>query len=260
MEYNPVAINEAMAYSFAISSGSGESNRFFVELVNTLSQSAHRAAAGRRLWCRHHQSTGCLDSRPVAGQLRPGDDRRRPGQPPRPVHRPAPAHLSAKYYAQLPLNQANSAATNPLFTASQSPATCSLRRFTRSGAATTRPRQPTSDQPDRYFFVIGSPLASGTETAPINATAIPVSGLRPPLRPRRRRRPPPSNVVPPGYCLNLQSVPVTPQPVTTKSNTMPPKITPLAVRLGHDAVLLALPAAASQSVRAAPGRHQSVDV
>ena len=40
MEYNPVAINEALAYSFAISSGSGESNRFFVELVNTLSQSA----------------------------------------------------------------------------------------------------------------------------------------------------------------------------------------------------------------------------
>ena len=79
--------------------------------------------------------------------------------------------------------------------------------------------------------MIGSPLASGTETAPINATAT-LSPAYDPLHPRRRRRPPPSNVVPPGYCLNLQSVPVAPQPVTTKSNTMPPKITPLAVGSG----------------------------
>ena len=41
MEYNPIAINEAMAYSFAINTGAtGQLNRFFVELVNTLSQSA----------------------------------------------------------------------------------------------------------------------------------------------------------------------------------------------------------------------------
>ena len=34
MEYNPIAINEVLAYSFAQHAGS--TNRFFIELVNTL--------------------------------------------------------------------------------------------------------------------------------------------------------------------------------------------------------------------------------
>ena len=35
MEYNPIAINEVLAYSF-LSSTSGQVNRFFIELVNVL--------------------------------------------------------------------------------------------------------------------------------------------------------------------------------------------------------------------------------
>ena len=54
MEYNPVAINEAIAYPvsiriFTAAGGTPTSlNRFFIELVNTLTQSASRPAAARR--------------------------------------------------------------------------------------------------------------------------------------------------------------------------------------------------------------------
>ena len=41
MEYNPVALNEVLAFSYAYYEGSSsQANRFFVELVNTLSQSS----------------------------------------------------------------------------------------------------------------------------------------------------------------------------------------------------------------------------
>ena len=44
MEYNPVALNEVLAFSYAYSQGGGsQANRFFVELVNTLTQSAFAA-------------------------------------------------------------------------------------------------------------------------------------------------------------------------------------------------------------------------
>jgi large repetitive protein len=44
MESNPVALNEVLAFSYAYSQGSGaQANRFFVELVNTLTQSAFAA-------------------------------------------------------------------------------------------------------------------------------------------------------------------------------------------------------------------------
>jgi large repetitive protein len=51
MEYNPIAINEVLAYSFqANGPGGGSSptqvNRFFVELVNTLTESAKSASVG----------------------------------------------------------------------------------------------------------------------------------------------------------------------------------------------------------------------
>ncbi len=45
MEYNPVALNEVLAFSYAYYQGVGgaQANRFFVELVNTLTQSAFAA-------------------------------------------------------------------------------------------------------------------------------------------------------------------------------------------------------------------------
>ena len=44
MEYNPVALNEVLAFSYAYYQGGGaQANRFFVELVNTLTQSSFAA-------------------------------------------------------------------------------------------------------------------------------------------------------------------------------------------------------------------------
>src|SRR5262249_26587005 len=44
MEYTPVALNEVLAFSYAYYQGGGvQANRFFVELVNTLTQSAFAA-------------------------------------------------------------------------------------------------------------------------------------------------------------------------------------------------------------------------
>ncbi len=44
MEYNPVALNEVLAFTYAYYQGSGaQANRFFVELVNTLTQSSFAA-------------------------------------------------------------------------------------------------------------------------------------------------------------------------------------------------------------------------
>ena len=43
MEYNPVALNEVLAFSYAYQGGGAQANRFFVELVNTLTQSAFAA-------------------------------------------------------------------------------------------------------------------------------------------------------------------------------------------------------------------------
>ena len=43
MEYNPVALNEVLAFSYAHQGVGSQANRFFVELVNTLTQSAFAA-------------------------------------------------------------------------------------------------------------------------------------------------------------------------------------------------------------------------
>ena len=111
-------------------------NRLFVELVNTLSQTAIGVeTAGRRLWCRHHQSTGCLDARPVAGQLRHGDDRRRPGQPARPVHRPAPAQPVRQILRPASFQPGERGRNESLFTVtSRLPATCSFSDLLGRGA------------------------------------------------------------------------------------------------------------------------------
>ena len=48
MEYNPVALNEVLAFSYAYYQGVGsQANRFFVELVNTLTQSSFAALSSQ---------------------------------------------------------------------------------------------------------------------------------------------------------------------------------------------------------------------
>ena len=266
MEYNPVAINEALAYSFAISSGSGESNRFFVELVNTLSQSALGLLPANDFGAgiTNPPDVSILDlSLANYDLVMTADD---------PVSRPDPFTgqllpiSSANYYAQLPLNQANSAATNPLFTPAltvppsgdvQLTPLYSVGAPGNPPAAADFPTSPTS-----YFFVIGSPLASGTETAPINATANlspaydPLSPTAPPATTTLERR---SSGLLPEPAVRPRGAGDAPAGYHQVKHNAAQDNAPRG-GLGHDAVLLALPAAASQSVRAAPGRHQSVDV
>jgi hypothetical protein len=236
MEYNPVAINEAMAYSFAINTGGAtQSNRFFVELVNTLSQTAigllPAGAFGAGITNPPDVSTLDLSLANYDLVLTADD----------PVSRPDPftGQLlpipTANYFAQMPLNQATTtvpANPNPLFTP---PLTVppsgdvQLTPLFSVGAPSNPPAAadfPTAPNP--YNFVIGSPLIAGTETTPITPTAT----LSPNFDPLSTTAPPtpvPANVIPPGYVANLYSVPVppaAPQLVTTKANALPPKIAP----------------------------------
>ena len=195
MEYNPVAINEALAYSFAISSGSGESNRFFVELVNTLSQSAIGLLPANDFGAgiTNPPDVSILDlslanydlvmtaddpvSRPdpFTGQLLPNLTRQ--------LLCPASAEPG-----KLGRNESvvHPGAHSPGFRRRAAHAPL-LGRGARQPARGSRlPDNP--DSPTSYFFVIGSPLASGTETAPINATAN-LSPAYDPLTPWRRQRP-----------------------------------------------------------------------
>ena len=262
MEYNPIAINEALAYSFP-----SQCHRPVEPLLRRAGQHAvpvgHRAAAGRRLRCRSITNPPDVSiARPVAGQLRHGDDRRRPGQPARPVHRPAPAHpvrqLLRPDSAQ-PGERRADAAVHPVHQLAgdvQLPPVYSVGAPANPPAAGRLPAIPTD-----YFFVIGSPLGAVTETNPPTVQRDPVR--EPTTRCLATAPPtsPPSNVVPPGYCQNLMSVPGAaadgPAGYHQVGTTMPGKITPLTPGSGSDAVLLDLPAAAGQSVRAAPARHQS---
>ena len=62
MEYNPVALNEVLAFSYAYYQGGGaQANRFFVELVNTLTQSAFAALPSQ---ARRYQPTRPEHPRP----------------------------------------------------------------------------------------------------------------------------------------------------------------------------------------------------
>ena len=113
MEYNPIAINEALAYSFQ-SATNTQTNRFYVELVNTLSQTALGLLPANDF------GTGITNPPDVStldlslanyDMVMTADD---------PVSRPDPFTgqllpiQSANYYGQLPFNQANSTAT-PMF-------------------------------------------------------------------------------------------------------------------------------------------------
>ena len=99
MEYNPVALNEVLAFSYAYYQSAGaQANRFFVELVNTLTQSSFAALppAG----CRRYEPARPQHPRPGrvpvhAGRslfrrlLGPGLHRRHAQQPPRSLPRGA---------------------------------------------------------------------------------------------------------------------------------------------------------------------------
>jgi len=234
MEYNPVAINEAMAYSFQGTSGSV--NRFFVELVNTLSRSALGVLpAGAFGGVTNPPDVSTLDmSLSNYDLVMTADD---------PVSRPDPFTgqllpiSTANYYAQLPFNQANSTAT-PMFSPSlTNPPVAGDVQLTplysvgapASPFATTdfAPNPATPPGPANYFYVIGNADPKSEATPYPTATAYLSTAYDPFTGTMGGSTTVPTGVVPPGYCPNLQSIAVAPAQVTGQPNTMPPNITPL---------------------------------
>ena len=117
---------------------------------------------------RNHQSAGCLDARPVAGQLRHGDDRRRPGQPARPVHRPAPAHPDRQLLRPASASTRQRRLRIRLF--AHCPATCSSRRCTRSGRP-NNPPQSSADFPSELLLRDRQPATKSESKRPDTPTA-----------------------------------------------------------------------------------------
>ena len=229
MEYSPVAINEAMAYTYP--TNATPVNRFFVELVNTLS----RTAAGVEIDAKtgiNVPDASTLDlSLANYDLVITADD---------PVSRPDPFTgqllpiQSANYYAQIPLNQANVALPNNLFT---NPADVQLPPVPSIGAPSNPPGAGDFSLYPNYFFVIGSPQGAVSEKNPPTVSAT-LSGAYDPLS-ATAPLPLPSNVVPPGYIQNLVSVPgpaQTAQPVTTKSGTTMPTSKITAITPGSGAM------------------------
>ena len=186
MEYNPIAINEALAYSFQ-SAANTQTNRFFVELVNTLTQTAIGVvnANGGTI---NPPDVSTLDlSLANYDMVMTADD---------PVSRPDPFTgqllpiSSANYYGQIPFNQATST-TTPLFTVAGD---VQLTPLYAIGAINNPPTDtppgtdfPTNPPyPTSYFYVIGNPPVAATETVPPPQTVTltsnydPVAAKRPP--------------------------------------------------------------------------------
>ena len=218
MEYNPIAINETLAYSFQ-STASTQTNRLFVELVNTLSQTAIGVdiAAGGTIKA---PDVSTLDlSLANYDMVMTADD---------PVSRPDPFTgqllpiQSANYYAQLPFNQGN-VTTNGLFV---TPGDVQLLPMNSVGAPKNPPQS--SDFPSGYFYVIGNTVTK-SESKPPNATAYLTTAYDPFTGTMGGSTTVPTNVVPPGYCKNLAPVaPSTFQTVPGKPIQMPLNIPPIA--------------------------------
>ena len=168
-----------------------ESNRFFVELVNTLSQTGRWGCCRQRLRCRsitNPPDVSTLDlSLANYDMVMTADD---------PVSRPDPFTgqllpiQTANYYAQIPLNQANVGRAQRQSVAPLAGDVAAPDRLPQSVRRPIRPRQATFRYPN-YFFVIGSPQGAVSEKNPANCQRDPVRSLRPAVCPRRRRRPHP---------------------------------------------------------------------
>ena len=153
MEYNPIAINEALAYSFQTSGRRPQTNRFYVELVNTLSQTAIGLLPANDF------GTGITNPPDVStldlslanyDMVMTADD---------PVSRPDPftGQLlpipTANYYGQIPFNQANSDHESAVQPGAAAPATCSSRPLYSVGAPANPPTDsagPTSRRPATF--------------------------------------------------------------------------------------------------------------
>jgi len=240
MEYNPIAINEAIAYSF-LSAASTQTNRFYVELVNTLSQSAIGLLPANDFGAGivNPPDPSILDlSLANYDLVMTADD---------PVSRPDPFTgqllpiQSANYYGQIPFNQTSST-TSPLF--SSGAGQVQLNPLTPVGAPAIVPAGGDFTLPN-YFYSIMNPNPGSAEPNGLMALATlsstydplaPASPPPPPPTPPPTPTPSPTNVVAPGYSPNLASIiisPTTQQPVAGpvvpgKNNTVPPTVPQIA--------------------------------
>ncbi len=225
MEYNPIAINETLAYSFQRAPNT-PTNRFYVELLNTLSQTAVGIdnAAGGTL---NAPDVSVLDlSLANYDMVIAGDD---------PVSRPDPFTgqllpiLTANYYGQMPFNQANTTGT-PMF----SPVLPGngdvqlLPGFALGSPASQIPAA--ADFPGGYFYVIGNPSVAGSEKQLPTTSANLSSTYDPLLVPSPTPTAAPANVVAPGYSPNLGAVaiPPTTQSIGKATNNLPQRVPQVA--------------------------------
>ena len=223
MEYNPIAINEALAYSFQTGITPPKANRFFVELVNTLSQTAIGVvnANGGTI---NAPEVSTLDlSLANYDMVIAADD---------PVSRPDPFTgqllpiQSAHYYGQMPFNQGAGSAT-PLLNPA---ADVQLTPLYALGAPSNPPADnpPGTDFPLGYFYVIGNPYVSGTENAPLTPT-VTLSQTYDPVTATPPNPPPTPTSPPPGYAPHLQPVaPPPPVPDPGQPNTLPQPVPQIA--------------------------------
>ena len=199
MEYNPIAINETLAYSFSSSTAGTQTNRFFVELVNTLSQTAIGVDIAAGGTDHEPPDVSTLDlSLANYDMVMTADD---------PVSRPDPFTgqllpiQSANYYAQLPLQPGE---RDCEWLCSSTPGDVQLLPMNSVGAPKNPPQSSDfpgrlllRDRQYRYKERVETPeRARRTSRRPTTRSPGPWGG-------QRRCH---TNVVPPGYCPNLAPV------------------------------------------------------
>ncbi len=163
MEYNPVALNEVLAFSYAYQVGS-QANRFFVELVNTLTQSAFAALpslsppdpsildlGGLQYTPGDPYSGGCWDLVFTDDTLNSRPDPYR-----------GELVLGGQFYALIPLNKDSFTASPAGATAGSSGSDVTLVPL----PASTPPTPPTNIfYPTNFFYAFGnSPANPALET------------------------------------------------------------------------------------------------
>jgi len=213
MEYNPIAINEAIAYSFQTSPGT--TNRFYVELVNTLSQTAIGLLPANAFGptITNPPDVSMLDlSLANYDLVMTADD---------PVSRPDPFTgqllpiASANYFGQIPFNQQLPGSPNPLFTTAGD---VQLTPLFSLGPPANVPAAVDFNTSANYFYSIANPNPGGEPNAAPGTVTL--TGTYDPLVAPSSSLPVPPNVVPPGYCPNLAAIGG--GPTTTPTTQGPP--------------------------------------
>ncbi len=182
MEYNPVALNEVLAFSYAYYQGGGvQANRFFVELVNTLTQSSFASLP---------PSPGVTNP-PDPSILDLGGLPSAPGDPysggcwdlvftdDTPNSRPDPYRgelvQGGQFYAMIPLT-AGSFTASAGGSSSVTGNDVSLVPLGPAGEPAASPGNPTSNPvtpPTNFFYAFGnSPPSAGSETGTPSPTNV----------------------------------------------------------------------------------------